>query len=905
MVAALSAFVSYQPQPQQTQKPDESRFTRVELVPAGVLKEPMNVVVLPDSRVLIGERKGAIQMYDPVTKTTKTVNQIAVNHTLYNPSGRTTAAEEGLIGMSLDPNFQQNRWLWLIFAHPTIAKHTLARYVVDGDSLFTRSEKVVFEWDFQRETCCHTGGGMTWDRDGNLYITTGNNRGNAPGRKSQTDERPGRVYWDDQGGAANTNSHTGKILRIHPEPDGSYTIPPGNMFAPGTPNTLPEIYTMGHRNPWRPTIDSRTGILYWGEIGSDAGEASDSTVEGYDEFNQARGPGFFGWPYFIGPNRAYPITDYIRGRILPPKDPARPINESRWNNGLRELPPAQPAFIGYPYAASEEYPEVGSGGRCAVGGPFYHRADFKPNAARPWPAYYEGKWITADCARNWIMAITLDDNSNYRSMERFMPTYSPVIPLDIEFGPEGDLYVLEYGSLWWGEGPDSRLVRIEYNAGNREPDVEISSNTTGGRVPFAVTLSSAGTRDPDDDALRYEWRVTPASGGAARIFTTANPEVNFDRPGVYDATLTVRDPAGATASKSLRIVAGNSPPTVALKVAGGNQSFFFPGRSIQYAAQVSDPEDGTVDPQRVAVSIDYVPAKFDAAALRHGDRPVDATTRFAVAQALMGQSDCRSCHTASPPRSLGPSFTEIATRYQGDNAAVARLVTKIRNGGSGAWGEVAMPAHPATSVAEATAMARYILASNSTSVAGRALSGSYTPEIPEGDDGHGSVIIRAVYSDRGANGFPNQTGERMLVLRSPTVIAGSAEIVENTLIEASNRGGGPLAARPRPNGHIGFRQLDLTGITSLDLTASLNPRYGETGGTIEVRLGSPTGQLLGQTELAPGPQPAMGQPVPAPVPRRVTLTAMSGRHDLYFVFRNPAAKPISPLMTLATIRFNQ
>jgi hypothetical protein len=62
-------------------------------------------------------------------------------------------------------------------------------------------------------------------------------------------------------------------------------------------------------------------------------------------------------------------------------------------------------------------------------------------------------------------------------------------PVAMQFGPDGDLYGLEYGSVWFGPAPDAKLVRIEYNAGNRAPEVEITSNVTGGALPFSATLS--------------------------------------------------------------------------------------------------------------------------------------------------------------------------------------------------------------------------------------------------------------------------------------------------------------------------------------------------------------------------------------------------------------------------------
>ena len=85
---------------------------------------------------------------------------------------------------------------------------------------------------------------------------------------------------------------------------------PGIFLKKEPPNTRPEIYVMGNRNPWRVSIDNKNGYLYWGEVGPDA--ATDSTYgpRGYDEFNQARKAGNFGWPYFIGDNMAYAKYNY-------------------------------------------------------------------------------------------------------------------------------------------------------------------------------------------------------------------------------------------------------------------------------------------------------------------------------------------------------------------------------------------------------------------------------------------------------------------------------------------------------------------------------------------------------------------------------------------------------------------
>jgi len=156
------------------------------------------------------------------------------------------SAEEGLVGLTVHPDFPEKPWIYLLYTNPEVAKHVFARWDFKDDQLVESSKKMVLKFPVQRETCCHTEESMAWNADHNLFMTIGNNTGNT--LSSHTDERAGRHNWDNQRGAANTNDLRGKNLRIHPEDDGTYTIPAGNLFPPGTPNTRPEIYTMGHRN---------------------------------------------------------------------------------------------------------------------------------------------------------------------------------------------------------------------------------------------------------------------------------------------------------------------------------------------------------------------------------------------------------------------------------------------------------------------------------------------------------------------------------------------------------------------------------------------------------------------------------------------------------------------------------
>ena len=895
-IAVVSTAFGQAP-PGPSGKPDDNRFTPVALTQPGALDEPMVFTVQPDGRVYIAERKGTIKVYDPSIGGVKVVGALAVNNSGNN--------EQGLVGLALDPKFVENGWVYLYYYHPKEKKAVFSRWQIRNDLLLANSEKVMMEWEAQRETCCHTGGGMTWDKDGNLIMTVGNNRGNTG--SSQTDERPGRAAWDDQGGTANSNSLEGKILRIHPEPDGTYTIPRGNLFPPGTPKTRPEIYSMGHRNVWRVSIDSQTGFIYWGEVGPDNREDSEIGPRGYDEYNQARGPGFFGWPYFVG-DQAFPFWDYTTGKPLAKKDPLKPTNLSPNNTGITDLPPQSPPFIYYHGGVMEKFPALGTGGRCAIGGPIYHRADFK-DPKRPWPDYFEGNWIIAEFSRRLILSVSMQPNGDYKSMERIVPDYRPVEPIDLKFGPDGDLYVLEYGGRWFQASPDAKLVRIEFEAGNRKPIAVASASKDGGVPPFEVALSSKGTKDNDGDALRYKWEIFGPTG-APRVFEEANPIVKFEEPGAHVARLTVTDPSGASDSKSVPIVSGNEPPVVSVTI-HGNETYYFPNQPLSYDVEVSDREDGTlssgkISKDRVNLSIDYVPEGFDVASLRRLPRAEEAAARFPVAQALIEKGNCKACHMVEG-KLVGPPFTEVAKRYVADSDAPARLAQKVVTGGGGVWSPLAMPPNALINESEAATILKYVLSLADTNAGRLNMTGSYTPKLPDTDAGRGSVILRAVYTDQGADQATPLTAQYIHVLRSPVFTAAQADVKQHA--ESGMRG-----VVTKQDSVVGFKNVDLTGVKQVEIAATANTKDSQAGGTIQIRLDSATGDLLGEVKVEPRDPPSGGGRGSPPGGGRggfnpfataglkASISEVKGKHGLYLVFKNDGAKDGAALMSLSSLR---
>ena len=475
--------------------------------------------------------------------------------------------------------------------------------------------------------------------------------------------------------------------------------------------------------------------------------------------------------------------------------------------------------------------------------------------------------------------------------------------------------MLDYGSVWFGKSPDSSLVKIEYNAGNRAPRAKVAASAVGGPVPLQVELSSSETVDPDGDRLQYSWRVTSPTG-QARTFSSPNPRVPFTTAGNYTATLTATDPAGLTSSASVEIVAGNTPPAIAIRAAGLNQTFFRPGAPIDYSVAVSDREDATTSSNRVAVSIDYVPAGFDLAPLLEADRrPVDSTTRFAVAKAMMARADCSGCHTRDTP-SVGPTFVMLSEKYRPDPTTIGALAMKVRMGGSKVWGEAEMPPHPTLTTHEIRTIIEFMLKATDSAISAMPLEGRYTPALPADDSGRGRVVVRAAYTDNRVGNLPAQTTVATKVLRSPALTPAAADIVENVTFGATGSGDGAetrnVAVTVMHEGHLGYRQIDMSGLLSVVVNASTAGEMRAAGGVIEIRLDAPTGAIIGQATVGVAPPRGRGAGSAGSAPPEagsgpgaagttIALRPTPGVHDLYVVFRNPQALPGQALMTVAGI----
>ncbi len=879
--------------------PDADRFSKNSLA-FGEFFEPTEMAVLPNRDVLIAQRRGELLLYKHETKKVSQVGFLDVYHRTLNSPG--VNAEEGFMGLQKDPNFEENNWIY-VFYSPTGDKwvNRLSRFTFKDDALDMSSEKVILDVDSQREICCHTGGSIAFGGDGLLYLSTGDNSTpfNEEGVKyvnngyAPLNDIPGRQQYDARRSSGNTNDLRGKILRIKVNDDGTYDIPEGNLFPEGTAKTRPEIYTMGHRNPYRISVDQKNGFVYWGDIGPDSRVDSLETrgPRGYDEVGQARKAGNFGWPLFIADNKPYYEYDYSKGESGAIFDPENPLNTSKNNTGLQELPKAMPAYLWYPYGDSEDFPQLTSGGRNAMAGPVYYTDLYPKETALP--EYYDGKLIIYDWMRGWMMAVSQFPNGDFNKMEPFAPEVKVNSLIDMEVGPEGRIYLLEYGSGWFAKNENAGLSFIDYNGGNRPPVIEeITVDKTSGQLPLTIK-ATVDARDREKDEVTYIWDL---GNGTSQETTTPEISHTFDKVGEYKIQVTVKDTEGAEAkSDAVTVVAGNDRPEINIDILSGNASFFISGQAVNYKVSVTD-SDGQdqIDPSNIYVSVDYLQG-LDGASLSLGHQQVSAAI---TGKALTESMDCKACHKEAE-KSIGPNYLEISQKYKDNPNGLAYLQQKIVEGGSGVWGEVTMPAHPNISSDETRQISLYIqsLAAENQKKKSLPPSGTIMPKPATGDN---LMVITASYTDNGNNGAKPLTGVKSVSLKSSTINFSNPDNIPMEGFTPISFNGMDLLVLPGEGGWFALKDIDLTGVRSAMITVAWQDAPVR-GVDFEMRLNAPDGKLLGKGSM---PTPLKGQPGGAVFINMESEMDVRAE-EIYFVYTlKEGQEPLLTPLVAVNVNFN-
>jgi glucose/arabinose dehydrogenase/PKD repeat protein len=835
---------------------DWSNYERVLLTKD--VGEPIDMAILPDSRVLHTARNGDVRLTDPATGVTRVVSTLDVY----------ANSEDGLQGIALDPQFADNGWVYVVYAPRDIdgdgqsdtpsgnAPNTLpagedesywdrwkgvnrlSRFQWTGDGLDLASEQAVLDVEVQRGQCCHVGADIDFDDEGNLYLTTGDNTpASTPGANgfAPNNDAPGmNPGFDSRRGAGSTNDLRGKILRIHVEDDGSYTIPEGNLFAPGTEGTRPEIFVMGVRNPFRFEVDPETNSLSWGDYGPDASkavaDANDRGPMGYVEWNVVSldDPHNAGWPYFTGDNFAYNEWDFATGTPREFFDAENLRNTSRWNTGLVDLPAPRPATLYYGDAPGDQpWDELvtfgTSEGQAPMGGPVYHYDAANPSPNKL-PAYWDGKAFMGEFSQDYVAAITVDwDTFEVTHIEDFLPNAALAgsaqpphdNPMDIEIGPDGAMYVLDYGDGFFRANPDAGLYRIDYAEGNKAPQARFTATPdSSSAAPLEVTFDASGSVDPEGADLTYEWDV---DGDGTFDHEGARVTYTYTELGAYTARLRVTDEGGKRSLTSHVVSVGNQAPEVTVEYPA-NGGFFEWGQAVPYKVTTTDAEDDLGGGE--------APTPHLTSASQIGDWLADPighdvlTGTLGVDAESLGQASGYSLDDLVA-LSGGAISTEVV------DAVMRAYAAAFENGAPAGTGTVC----PRVAWTYGLGHDEHAHPENT----GTGCTGAWKTDPNSPEHGPGALLYGAVvvtYTDAGANGLPPASGEATVRLNPKEQQAEHAIGRQGVVVYADETAKGGNAVRGLGSGDfLRYEPVSFAGIDGAVVRA-----YG--AGTVELRWGA-------------------------------------------------------------------
>jgi glucose/arabinose dehydrogenase len=252
LALAVVLALAHAPAGAQQRFPSSAGPLAVETVASG-LEHPWGLAFLPDGRMLVTERPGRLRIVALDGKLSRPLTGV--------PS---TAArgQGGLLDVVLDPNFAQNRLVYLSFSEPRSGGNgtSVARGRLNAAETALENVAVIFQQQPAINSQMHFGSRLVFDRTGALFVTVGD-------RYSQKDQ------------AQNPENHIGKVIRVRPEGG----VPADNPKKPGW---APENWSIGHRNVQGAALHPETGQLWTAEHGARGG----------DEINTPKSGLNYGWP---------------------------------------------------------------------------------------------------------------------------------------------------------------------------------------------------------------------------------------------------------------------------------------------------------------------------------------------------------------------------------------------------------------------------------------------------------------------------------------------------------------------------------------------------------------------------------------------------------------------------------
>jgi hypothetical protein len=496
--------------------------------------------------------------------------------------------DRGLLGMTLDPQFTTGRpYMYVIYTYDAAIGGTAPRWNdscpdppgAEGDGCVVSgrlskilpdgSETPLIKDEWCQQYASHSLGDVKFGPDGALYATAGdgasyifadygqdgapvNPCGDPPGGVGSTLTPPtaegGALRSQDLRTSGDPTGLSGAMIRVNPDTGDPLPTNPGT----GDLNAR-RIIAHGFRNPFRFAFRPGTTDAYVGDVGWLAWEELDRIP---DTTSQVRN---YGWPCYEG-------TGHQGGYD------ALGLNICRnlYTAGTAVLP-----LYTYNHDAKVAGESCAVGSSAISGVTFYNGGSFPPA--------YQGAMFFADYARNciWVMFPNADGTPNPSTRQVFVDGASN--PVDLEIGPDGDLYYADVGG--------GTIRRIRATNPNEAPTASFTATPSSGRAPLHVDFDATGSSDPNDDPLQYAWDLD--GDGAYDDSTSATPSLTYTVESNVTVRLRVTDPAGLSDTDQTELTVGIPPtPTIAAPVAG---STYAVGDPVSFSGSATR-EDGSQVP---------------------------------------------------------------------------------------------------------------------------------------------------------------------------------------------------------------------------------------------------------------------------------------------------------------------
>jgi glucose/arabinose dehydrogenase len=583
------------------------------------LHEPTQVRFAPDGRVFVAEKKGTVLVYDNLDDETPTVFA-DLRTKVFN------AYDRGLLGLAVDPEFPTRPYVYALYTYNhqlgdaapppkwpetspgsgseecpdppgadtdgCVASGRLVRLTAEGNhaapSAAAPSEDVLVE-DWCQQFSTHSIGEIQFDSSGALYASAGegagwtsadygqsgipkNPCGDPPtgvgGEQEPPSAEGGALRAQDVRTPADPTALNGTVIRI--DPDTGEGLPGNPFFGSGDANAE-RIIAFGFRNPFRMNIDPETHEVYVGNVGWNDWEEIDRFAGTPSEAYNS------GWPCYEGPERQEEFDildlDLCEDLYAQPGGSSAPLYAYRHSGEPVPLP-------------NEECKNVEGSAIAAM-------AVYRDDA---FPASYDGALFFADPVRSCILVMMPGEDGRPDPSTTQLFLHGGLYPgIDIEVGPEGDLY---YVTLFSGDYEEGQVHRIAYSSGNQPPvaDLAVGEDEQWGEAPLEVHFDASGSTDADDDALTYEWDFendgsfeAPAGPTATRIY---NDSAN------HTVAVRVNDGNDGQSIDRITVYPGDEPPVPEITAPAAGLEWSV-GDQIAFAGEAEDPDEGPLPSTRL------------------------------------------------------------------------------------------------------------------------------------------------------------------------------------------------------------------------------------------------------------------------------------------------------------------